>query len=698
MWPGSLQRLAGNYAVPRPPQRMSLWPALEDMHRSSLAAITAPCNFLALDKVAAFVRERYADVIWIRLASADADPGGLLVTLLGAVAQSDAAASQEVGDAAARLARRGDWQQAYRLPGQVIGAAAAQPAVLVLEGAEHLEIGRPATLDLLVSAFLPALQGDLDVLLISFTAWNSGRLDPHGTVVGGSQLRLDLGAAALAAEALGLDLAPAALNRSIAITGGAAGALGAAFSAGAVLGPDVLTVVTAHAASGPELLQRLCRRLLTHADDATLVALAGASRLGVWHADMGTTLGHSPLLQDEPWWLELADGWRQLSPVWRAPLRSAAADTDLDPASLALLADHLAAQGVGDLAVQLYLEAGEIGCAVDTAACVAADLARAGCWEALAKLSQELACPSSAARHDVEAVEAAGHRFRRHWLRRPAIFRQRRSAKPAPHAGAMAVRAPEVPAVLAVHLLGELRAAFGDRPVETWASGRGRAVFEYLVVHRHSRVRRDRLMSVFWPESSPDAARNSLNVAIHGLRQTLRAVAGDRPVVVHHDRSYFIEPDLDVWVDVEVFEQRLKAARQHLTSGEPAEARADFEAVISLYQGEFLADDPYEQWGVVMREHLRLSYLDALDKLGQLCLAGGDHSGCVEACVKLLACDSCREDASRRLMRCYSRLGQPQLALRQYHSCVSTLRRELGLMPMPATTELFERIRRQEDV
>src|SRR5260370_11990688 len=147
-----------------------------------------------------------------------------------------------------------------------------------MEGAAALELVGPAPLDLLGSAFLDALQGDLVVCLISVTAWNSGRLDPHGTVVGGSQLRLDLGAAALAAEALGLDLAPAALNRSIAITGGAAGALGAAFSVGAVLGPDVLTVVTAHAASGPELLQRLCGRLLTHAHHATLVARAGASR------------------------------------------------------------------------------------------------------------------------------------------------------------------------------------------------------------------------------------------------------------------------------------------------------------------------------------------------------------------------------------------------------------------------------------
>lgn len=125
----------------------------------------------------------------------------------------------------------------------------------------------------------------------------------------------------------------------------------------------------------------------------------------------------------------------------------------------------------------------------------------------------------------------------------------------------------------------------GERPVARWVSGRGRAVFEYLVVHRHTRVRRERLMTVFWPDASPEAARNSLNVAIHGLRQSLRVAAGEHPVVIHRDGSYLIEPSLDLWVDTEVFEDLVKSARQHLASDEPAAAQADFHTAIGLYQG-----------------------------------------------------------------------------------------------------------------
>jgi len=118
----------------------------------------------------------------------------------------------------------------------------------------------------------------------------------------------------------------------------------------------------------------------------------------------------------------------------------------------------------------------------------------------------------------------------------------------------------------------------------------------------------------------------------------------------------------------------------------------------SLVPTTTFAGDPYEEWAVVRREHLRLCYLDALDQLSLLRLNTGDYTGCIDVCLKLLACDNCREDAHCRLMRCYSREGQLQLALRQYNSCAAALRRELGVAPDPATTELFDHIRRREAI
>jgi DNA-binding SARP family transcriptional activator len=704
MLPGRLRRLPGSYAVPRPRPPLTTWPALRAVSGTRVAALAAPPDAIIIDNVAALLRERYAEVVWIRLCSGDAEPGALLLTLLGAVARRDAAAAAGIGEATARCARRGDWAQACRLLAVTLGAVTAPRAVMVLEGCD---LGAP---DLLGPALLPALRNELDVLLISGTERYGPRLVPYAQVLGPRQLRLDQSAAVLAARARGVELLPESLGRLVTLTAGAAGACHAALSAAGAA--DDFDAAVATAGTGAGLLARLGRTMLARERDDSRAALAGAVRLGVWHPGLGSALGLGAAGWDAPWWLDLDQGWKQLDPAWRAPLQAAGAADALAPASLTVLADHLARDGITDRAIDLHLEAGEPDRAADAATALAGDLAVWGCWPAVSRLGERLAgdaCPGTVRpsrrgwrswRPGRRAPDQEGSPGQQDGASPPAVPAPASARGPA---GEPARRRPlgpgrEPQAGASVHLLGELQVVLGERPVSRWVSGRGRAVFEYLVVHRHTRVRRERLMAVFWPDASPDAARNSLNVAIHGLRQSLRAAAGEQPVVVHSDGSYLIEPGLDLWVDVEVFEELVKSARQHLASDDPTAAQADFHTAIGLYQGDFLADDPYEGWAEVTREHLRLAYLDCLGQLGRLRFDAGDYAGCADACRRLLACDNCREDTLRLLMRCHGRLGQPQLALRQYHSFVATLRAELHLPPAPATTALAASIRRRERV
>ena len=740
------QRLRGIYLVPCPWLTIPSWPAVEQMASVGLTALVAPPGFLALDKLATVVQQRYAQVLWIRFQPADADPGALLVTLLGVAARLDAEGSRAIAEDVARHARHGEWRIGCQLLGDWLAAATVPPAVLVLEGAEHLEAGSPDSLDMLVSAFLPHVLDSLDVMLIGFTEWDPRRLDPYGQVLGWSRLQLDRRSVAVLADAFAPGLPAAVVDRSHALTHGAAGALQAAFSAGSVLGPGTFGATVAEADNALDMLCALSRRLLRNADRNALISLAGASRLGLWHPAMARALGISASHRNEPWWLDLPEGWQQLNPVWRAPLRSIGGTQAIDTASLTRLADYVSSQGALDRALEMYMEAKEVGRAADTAVNVVSDLAVTGSWKTLARLGQTLArdCPVSgptpdphrsanhsaprrrrrfvklmrqSCRRFVRLMRQSSGRRARATVRRPVMPTEARATSAssvltsscglhdahwpesfAPQAVVACTTVHQTTPDMTAHLLGDLRVAFRDRPVEIWSSGRGRAVFEYLLINHHSKVRRDRLMSIFWPEASSDAARNSLNVAIHGLRQSLRAAVGETAVVIHQDQAYFIEPTLDIWIDVEVFEEQLKAAHQHLANSELVKAEVAFEAATWLYQGEFLADDPYEDWATATREHMRFYYLDALDQLGTLRLNSGDYAGCIAISLELLSCDSCREDAHRRLMRCYSRQGQVQLALRQYHSCVASLRTELDVLPACATTELFERLRRRETV
>jgi DNA-binding SARP family transcriptional activator len=169
-------------------------------------------------------------------------------------------------------------------------------------------------------------------------------------------------------------------------------------------------------------------------------------------------------------------------------------------------------------------------------------------------------------------------------------------------------------------------------------------------------------------------------------------------VVIFQEGTYRLNPDLAIWLDVEEFERHVAAGRRGEDAGQLAAATAEYEVATGLYQGDFLADDPYEEWPVLARERLRVAYLDTLDRLAQLYFSQGKYAACATLCQQMLAQDSCREDAHCRLMRCYSRQGQHHLALRQYQTCVEALRADLDVEPGPSTVQLYERIRRRERV
>lgn len=139
------------------------------------------------------------------------------------------------------------------------------------------------------------------------------------------------------------------------------------------------------------------------------------------------------------------------------------------------------------------------------------------------------------------------------------------------------------------------------------------------------------------------------------------------------------------------------AARREQPSN-PIAALTRYEMALQLYRGELLEDAPFEEWALLCRKRLRLQHLDALDRVAQLRFAVGRYTDCLDACQHLIPGDPCREEIHRLVMRCYTRLNQPHLALRQYHQCERQLRDELGIDPADATRQLYERIRRREFV
>jgi DNA-binding SARP family transcriptional activator len=248
---------------------------------------------------------------------------------------------------------------------------------------------------------------------------------------------------------------------------------------------------------------------------------------------------------------------------------------------------------------------------------------------------------------------------------------------------------------VAVHMLGVFSMAIGDLTVKLPAS-RGLSVLKYLLLHHKQNISREVLMDIFWPDAEPEMARNNLNVAMHSLRQALRTIIF-LPVIIFEDGAYGLESNLRVWLDVEEFERCVQAGKRLESRNQITAAVAEYEAAISLYQGDFLEQNPYEEWTIVDRERLRVAYLDTLDRLSQIYFSQERYAACITVCQLILTHDQCREDTHCLLMRCYSRQGQFHLALRQYQACEDALA-ELEVDPAPETIKLYEQIRHRERV
>ncbi len=248
---------------------------------------------------------------------------------------------------------------------------------------------------------------------------------------------------------------------------------------------------------------------------------------------------------------------------------------------------------------------------------------------------------------------------------------------------------------LNVYLLGRFQVEIGGRPLEKLPGGRSGMLLKYLIVHHQRRLPREQLMEVFWPEADPETARNRLNVALCHVRQALRT-ATDMEVVTFEDGKYGIDPAWTVWLDVEAFEHSLAEASRLSSSNRQSDAIRQLEAGSSLYQGDYLADDPYEEWTIATRERLRLAYLDALYQLSRHSFKQEQYAACTALCQLILERDNCREDVHCLLMRCYAAQGQYHLAARQYQACADALRQELEVGPAASTTAVYQQIKRGE--
>src|SRR5215470_16439862 len=233
-------------------------------------------------------------------------------------------------------------------------------------------------------------------------------------------------------------------------------------------------------------------------------------------------------------------------------------------------------------------------------------------------------------------------------------------------------------------LLGgfELRRSGGE--VIDLPGQKERALLAVLALRPGASQSRDKLSGLLWGDRPDKQARDSLKHSVSRLRQSLESIT---PPPVVADRQSVRLDQAALAIDVVLFEQLLRDGTMEAREQATALYRGD------LLEGFTIHDAGFEDWLAAERQRLRHSVEEALTKVMAQSMSAGAKDRAAVAARRLLLLDPLREVACRTLMQVEAERAQTAQALRLYEVFRERLRRELGVKPESATTQLYESIR-----
>lgn len=260
----------------------------------------------------------------------------------------------------------------------------------------------------------------------------------------------------------------------------------------------------------------------------------------------------------------------------------------------------------------------------------------------------------------------------------------------------------EAPRAIRLACLGRFTVDVDGRAVaeSAWGGKRTKDLLRYLVLNYPQPRSVEQVIEALWPGFPPAAAARSLYKTAYRLRLALD------PAREHDRKAFFairqgtVSWNAKVETDVQDFLGLVRRARLSAAStngdanGSPSEACALYQQAESLYGGDLLPDNLYDDWAAAPREELRLAYLSVLESLGDLYMRDERLATAAEYYRRVLLLYPDLEPVHVKLIRCFLKAGHTAQAVEQYRSCRRALRETLGVDPSPATQsvarQLFE--------
>ncbi|MEA2424617.1 MAG: hypothetical protein QOH13_1027 [Thermoleophilaceae bacterium] len=237
----------------------------------------------------------------------------------------------------------------------------------------------------------------------------------------------------------------------------------------------------------------------------------------------------------------------------------------------------------------------------------------------------------------------------------------------------------------------ELRiTAFGRTRVDTpegplrgeWLQQRPGQLLKYLVCERNRVVPADVIAETLWPGTGRQGLGN-VRYSMHALREHLephRPRGGRSAFVVTVQGGYALDRR-HVRVDADDFDEAISQGLEGASRGDDDFAVERLRDALTLYRGDFLADEPYADWALDERDRLHNLAGRAIRALTKIMLGRHDLDAAAEYLEQLAELEPLDAETHRDLLAVWLAQGRRTEAARRYAIYRTRMLREFGEEP-----------------
>ena len=255
--------------------------------------------------------------------------------------------------------------------------------------------------------------------------------------------------------------------------------------------------------------------------------------------------------------------------------------------------------------------------------------------------------------------------------------------------------------LLQIYFLGPfiLKTKNGIYSCADWKSKKSLTIFKYLAIRQGEKVNKDVLIELLWPDSHEDKTHN-LHTTIYYMRKFLKSILNleeDISLIKHSKGLYWFEDSKYCWIDSIEFEKYCKKGKK--SEKQNCEQALNYcRSALSLYRGEFLPDEIYEDWTLELRQYYLELYIEMTLNLAKLEVElNHNYDRAIYICQQAMEFDPFREQLYQQIMNYQIQDSRFVEVAKTYKKYKKMLAEEFGLAPSPRIEKLYQKLKDKED-